>query len=207
MPNATPPDPPPSPTRGALFSRRGTWLFRAAIILFGCVLLLAGASDWTYYHSPYRNGIGLAPDQPVLFSHRHHARELRIDCRYCHATVETSAFAGLPDTHTCLTCHSQLFTDTPMLAPVVASAVNHHPLHWQRVNNVPDFVFFNHSAHLSQGIACARCHGDVAAMPLTAKARSLDMRWCVDCHREAAAPGGVHDPARAHLTNCSTCHH
>jgi hypothetical protein len=185
-----------------------------------------------YYHSSYWHGVGLRPRQPVLFSHRHHAGELRIDCRYCHATVETAAFAGMPSTHTCLTCHAQLFTDTPMLRPVVASAVRDEPLRWTRVNALPDHVFFDHSIHVAKGVGCTTCHGDIGEMPLTAKGEPLTMRWCLDCHRDPAprlrpreeiflprwqppadqaARGRVLVAAlevhTSTLTNCSTCHH
>ena len=151
---------------------------------------MAGAaafSTYEYYHSPYWNRVGLAPDQPVLFSHRHHAGELRIDCRFCHTTVETGAEAGLPSTQTCLTCHSQLFRDAPMLRPVMASAEQNVPLAWSRVNTLADHVHFNHSIHIAKGIACASCHGEVADMVLTAKARALTMRECLDCHRDPAS--------------------
>jgi hypothetical protein len=145
--------------------------------------------------------VGFAPDQPVLFSHRHHAGELRIDCRYCHTGVESSPFAGLPSTQTCLSCHSQLFTRTAMLRPVVASLAEGAPLRWNRVTDLPSFVYFDHSIHVAKGVACARCHGDVATMALTAKAERVDMRWCLDCHRNP--PLATHP---AHLTNCTTCH-
>ncbi len=177
-------------------------------MLVAALLGLGAYSVWQYWHSPYRNGVGIPLEQPIQFSHRHHAGDLRIDCRYCHASAERSAFAGLPDAHTCLTCHSQLFTDTAMLAPLVDGASRGEPLRWQRVNQVPDHVFFNHAAHVERGVACTTCHGEVNEMPLVAKARTLDMRWCLDCHRDvqAAADPAVRS-AHAHLTNCSTCHH
>ena len=181
--------------------------FRRVFIGIAGLVVMSLVSAWQYYHSPYRNGVGIAVTQPIQFSHRHHAGELKLDCRYCHTSVENDAFAGVPDAHTCLTCHSQIFTDTAMLQPLVQSASQHTPLRWNRVNNVPDFVFFNHSAHISHGIDCAACHGDVADMPLVAKAESLDMRWCLECHRDVQTAGGVHDPRRTHLTDCSTCHH
>lgn len=219
-----------------LFTPRATQLFRLVLLGVPVVGALGGFGWYRYYHSPLRTGVGIAPDQPVLFSHRHHAGELRLDCRYCHTSVETSAFAGMPSTQTCLTCHSQLFTDTRMLQPVVLSASRGEPLRWNRVNALPDHVYFDHSAHVSKGVACATCHGDVGDMALTAKAQALDMRWCIDCHRDptphlraredvfasrapppsSPAPAGSHphpellrpprDPRWAHLTNCSTCH-
>jgi len=176
-------------------------LFRAAIVAAFLFVVSAAYAVFSFYHSPWWTRVGFAPDQPVLFSHRHHAGELRIDCRYCHASVETSAFAGMPSTQTCLSCHSQIFTQTAMLRPVVASLTQNAPLRWNRVSDLPAYVYFDHSIHVTKGVACATCHGNVQDMALTAKARPIDMRWCLDCHRhppEAAHP--------AHLTNCSTCH-
>src|SRR5262245_1393110 len=132
--------------------------------------------------SPFSTYAGVARPQPVPFSHQHHVSGLGIDCRYCHDSVETSSFAGVPPTHTCMSCHSQLWTDAPMLAPVRESLATGQPLRWQRVNQVPDFVFFNHSIHVQKGIGCSTCHGRVDEMPLTWKAHSLYMRWCLDCH-------------------------
>ena len=215
---------PPRP----LFSARATAVVR--LVLLGVVFTggAAGYGVYEYYHSPYWNRVGLAPAQPVLFSHRHHAGELRIDCRFCHTAVETSADAGMPSTQTCLTCHSQLFRDAPMLQPVQASAAENAPLLWSRVSTLPDHVYFNHSAHVSHGIACANCHGEVADMALTAKARPLTMRDCLACHRDPepqrvsadevfarippekdpASSGLALTPVHARpLTNCSTCHH
>src|SRR5690606_37840168 len=133
----------------------------------GAVLLVTGGfAYYHYYRDWYWRPVQLAPDQPVLFSHRHHTDELRIDCRYCHTSVETSSFAGLPSTHTCLTCHSQVLRDTPMLAPVIESARRNRPLAWNRVNDVPEHVYYNHGLHIAKGVACTTCHGDVGAMAL-----------------------------------------
>jgi hypothetical protein len=184
-----------------LFRPRATALFRAAIVLAFLLLASAGYAVFAFYHSPWWTHVGFAPDQPVLFSHRHHAGELRIDCRYCHASVETSPFAGMPSTQTCLTCHSQLFTTTTMLRPVLASLAHDSPLRWNRVTNLPAYVYFDHSIHVAKGVACATCHGNVADMALAAKAQRVDMRWCLECHRNP--PLATHP---AHLTNCSTCH-
>lgn len=223
--SVSPPVPGPPP-RHPPFSARATAIVRLALLGAAVVAGAAGYSVYAYYHSPYWNRVGLAPAQPVLFSHRHHAGELRIDCRFCHTTVEASADAGMPSTQTCLTCHSQLFRDAPMLAPVQASAEENTPLLWSRVATLPDHVHFNHSAHVSHGIACASCHGDVADMALTAKAHPLTMRDCLACHRDpepqrvtadevfARAPRSAGAttttlvPVHARpLTNCSTCHH
>lgn len=161
-----------------------------------------GYATYAYYHSPWWSWIGFTPDQPVLFSHRHHAGELRIDCRYCHASVDRSWFAGMPATQTCLSCHSQIFTDTAMLRPVVHSLQENRPLRWQKVTRLPDFVYFDHSIHISRGVACDHCHGDVARLPMEADLRTLDMRHCLDCHRHPEVFGVKAD----HLLNCSTCH-
>jgi hypothetical protein len=121
--------------------------------------------------------------QPVPFSHKHHVGQLGIDCRYCHNGVETSSSAGLPATEVCMTCHSQLFTNANMLAPVRASLASGKPIEWQRVNSVPDFVFFNHAIHVNKGVACETCHGEIDEMPLTRRAHTLSMEWCLGCHR------------------------
>jgi len=125
-------------------------------------------------------------DQPVEFSHEHHVRGLGIDCRYCHTTVEQSAYAGMPPTETCMNCHSQLWTTSPLLAPVRASYLSDQPIPWQRVNNLADFVYFKHNIHVNKGIGCASCHGPVDRMPLTWQAAPLTMEWCLECHRNPA---------------------
>jgi hypothetical protein len=156
----------------------------ARVSLIGLVFGFFGlwGVGYAIYRSPYTTDVNVPRIQEVPFSHQHHVSGLGIDCRYCHDSVETSSFAGVPPTHTCMSCHSQLWTDAPMLAPVRESMATGKPLHWQRVNQVPDFVFFNHSIHVQKGIGCSTCHGRVDEMPLTWKAHSLYMRWCVDCH-------------------------
>lgn len=226
----------PNPTNpeddGPLFSPRSTTVFRVALVLVVILVISTAYATLQYYRSPYWTGVGYRSRQPVLFSHRHHAGELHIDCRYCHATAETGAFAGMPSTHTCLTCHSQLFTDTPMLKPVIASAATDQPLRWTRVNVLPDHVYFDHSIHVAKGVGCTTCHGEVGSMPLTSAGERLTMRWCLDCHRNPAPnlrpeaeifaptwapPRDAAERGQAlmaqyhvrteHLTNCSTCHH
>lgn len=130
-----------------------------------------------------RTGVGYAPDQPVQFSHEHHAGRLELDCRYCHDRVETDAYAGMPATNVCMTCHSQLFTDEPMLEPIRQSLVTGIPIEWKRVYNAPDYVYFDHSVHVNNGVGCAECHGAVANMPLTRSVGKMTMSWCLDCHR------------------------
>ena len=169
-----------------LFRPSATTLLRVVLLGAALSVVAVAYATFEYYRSPYWNAVGIARDQPVMFSHRHHAGELRIDCRYCHVTVETSAFAGMPSTQTCMTCHSQIFTDTTMLQPVVISAERQQPLHWNRVNALPDHVYFNHSIHIAKGVSCITCHGEVGDMPLMAKGQPLTMRWCLDCHRDPA---------------------
>jgi hypothetical protein len=228
MPNK-PIQPGSSPHPRPLFRPASTTVFRVCAAGVAALLGSTAYAVFQYFHSPYWNRVGLAPDQPVLFSHRHHAGELRIDCRFCHATVETSAFAGMPTTQTCLNCHSQIFADTAMLQPVMRSAATGEPLRWTRVTRLPDHVYFNHSIHVAKGVSCATCHGELGRMALVAKAEPLDMRFCLDCHRDPAprlqprdrefaalqsAPSGSASEqpgfAEIHprpLTNCSTCHH
>jgi hypothetical protein len=137
---------------------------------------------YAIYRSPFTTNQKIPREQEVPFSHQHHVAGLGIDCRYCHTSVENSAFAGIPATETCMSCHSQIWTEAPMLAPVRQSMVSGMPLVWNRVNDVPDFVYFNHGIHVQKGIGCSSCHGRVDQMPLTWKEHSLYMRWCLDCH-------------------------
>jgi hypothetical protein len=124
--------------------------------------------------------------QPIPFSHKHHMSDDGIDCRYCHASVETSAFAGIPSLATCMTCHSQLFTRQPMLEPLLRAFRSGAPFAWKRVNDLPDFVYFDHSIHVAKGVGCVECHGRVDRMPLMSRQASLDMQWCLACHRDPA---------------------
>jgi len=165
-----------------IFRRSSNTLARALLVgAVVCFFLLWGVV-YAIYRSPYTTNKNVPVVQEVPFSHQHHYSGLGIDCRYCHSSVENSSFAGLPSTETCMTCHSQVWTDAPMLAPVRESLTTGRPLKWNRVNDLPDFVFFNHSIHVQKGIGCSSCHGRVDLMPLTWKAHSLYMRWCLDCH-------------------------
>jgi Cytochrome c7 and related cytochrome c len=121
--------------------------------------------------------------QPVQFSHLHHVLDDGIDCRYCHTSVETSSFAGIPPTKTCMNCHSQIWQSAPILEAVRASFRDDHPLQWTRVHDLPDFVYFNHSIHVKKGMGCETCHGRVDQMPLMRQVQSLQMEWCINCHR------------------------
>ena len=198
-------------------------------ILVGPFLLIGLA--YAVMRSPYITGENVTLRQPIPFSHKHHVGDDGIDCRYCHTAVENSAFAGLPPTTTCMTCHSQLFTDAAMLAPVRESLAEHRPIHWRRVYRLPDYVYFDHSIHIAKGIGCSTCHGAVDEMPLMRQAVPLTMGWCLDCHRDPAPnlrpqsdiinmhwkpPADQRAEGRKllvqyhidteHLTDCSRCH-
>lgn len=209
-----------------------TWmrlLLACAFILPVILMLIGGALG--------RSGLATGQDsfveQPVPFSHQHHAGDLGIDCRYCHTGVEKGASATLPPTHTCMTCHSQLYTDAPMLAPVRQSLASGQPLLWNRVNRLPGYVYFDHHVHVNNGVPCAACHGDLRRMPLTRQTAPLTMAWCLDCHRapedrlvasERVFESAPYDSRTAQdraaarmtmlrivhagrqLTDCSTCH-
>jgi hypothetical protein len=155
------------------------------VAILAVVVGLAGLAGlaYLYVRSPYQTGVGIAKAQPVLFSHQQHVGALELDCRYCHASVEESNFAGIPPTETCMGCHSHFATDDPLLEPVQSSAQNNQPLEWIRVHDLADFVYFNHAIHLKKGVGCETCHGRVDQMPLTAKAETLQMDWCLECHR------------------------
>ncbi|TPK69593.1 cytochrome c3 family protein [Mesorhizobium sp. B2-4-19] len=166
-----------------IFSKSANGVARFVILGVCAALLLITVIGIALPRSGFVTGVGQAVAQPVPFSHKHHVGQLGLDCRYCHDGVETSSSAGLPATEICMTCHSQLFTNAEMLAPVRASLASGRPLEWQRVNSVPDFVYFNHSIHIAKGVSCETCHGEVDDMPLTIRAHSLSMGWCLDCHR------------------------
>ena len=153
--------------------------------IFGAVFVAMGVLWFTFemVRSSYATGTNVALEQPVQFSHEHHVAGLGLDCRYCHTSVEDAAFAGMPSTKTCMTCHSQIWTNAPLLEPVRASWREDRPIRWNRVHDVPDFVQFNHGIHIQKGIGCYECHGEVNKMPLMWKANSLQMEWCLACHR------------------------
>jgi len=162
-----------------------------AVIPLGLVAVVAGA--W-WFGSPEYTDVGHAPVQPVLFSHKLHAGELGMDCRYCHNTVEQAARAAVPPTATCMNCHGNVRQDSPRLAVVRESAASGRPIEWVRVHMLPDYAYFDHSVHLAAGVGCTSCHGRVDQMRTVRQERPLSMSWCLDCHRSPGAnirPAGV----------------
>jgi len=177
------------------FHRSTNTLSRVSI--FGALFLVAGGL-WLLAlvnRSGYVTEEGVARQQPVQFSHKHHAGELGIDCRYCHTQVENAAFAGIPPTQTCINCHAQIWAASPYLEPVRASFRADSSIRWVRVNDLPDFVYFNHGVHVHQGIGCVSCHGRVDQMNQVWQASSLQMEWCLECHRNP----GAHIREREHV--------
>ena len=211
------------------FHRRANTVFLVSLI---ALVLVVGASSASATRSRIRC-TSPAPtrrvEQPIQFSHERHVASNGIDCRYCHTSVETSAFAGIPPTKTCMNCHSQIFSNSPFLEPVRASFRTGESIQWTRVHDLPDFVYFNHSIHVNKGVGCSTCHGRVDRMPLMYQVASLQMQWCLDCHRnperyvrprEAVYRMDYEPPADQlalgrklvaeyqiqKLTSCSTCH-
>jgi Cytochrome c7 and related cytochrome c len=197
----------------------------ALVVLGGWLLLTLMRSSWLTRQNE-------VVEQPIQFSHAHHVGGEGIDCRYCHTSVETSNFAGIPPTKTCMNCHSVLWTNAPILEPVRASLRDDTPLTWIRVHDLPDFVYFSHKIHIRQGVGCTTCHGAIDKMPLVYQAQPLQMEWCLDCHRapekylrprEQVFNVNYEPPADQialglrlkseynvagvrHLTSCSVCH-
>jgi hypothetical protein len=154
------------------------------IIVFLIVLAGVVTAATTYYATPKYTRVGYAPVQPVPYSHALHVDKLGLDCRYCHSNVEKSGVANLPTAQTCMNCHSQVKTDSPLLAPVRAAYQSGEPISWVRVHQVPDYVYFNHSVHVNRGVSCFSCHGPINKMETVYHAKSLSMGFCLDCHRD-----------------------
>jgi hypothetical protein len=166
-----------------IFHRSANTLSKVSI--FGALFIVAGLI-WlamVISRSSYSTGAHVFREQPIQFSHQHHVQTIGIDCRYCHTSVETAAFAGIPPTKTCMNCHSQIWATSPYLEPVRASFRDDRSMQWLRVHDLPDFAYFNHSVHVKKGMGCETCHGRVDEMPLMSQENSLQMEWCLDCHR------------------------
>jgi Cytochrome c7 and related cytochrome c len=212
-----------------VFHRSANTISKASIIIL--VLLVAGLLGplLALANSSWVTGIDVVRQQPLQFSHERHVASNGIDCRYCHTSVEASPFAGIPPTKTCMNCHSQIWATSPYLEPVRASFQSGMPLRWTRVHDLPDFAYFDHSAHVNKGVGCSTCHGRVDLMPLVRQEASLQMEWCLNCHRNPeryvrprsevfrmdytpplnqADLGNklVEEYKIRRLTDCSTCH-
>lgn len=162
-----------------------TWL-RVVLLLVGLAVVGAVLVAGGIVRSTYVTQVGQAPRQPVPFSHAHHVGGLGIDCAYCHTGFARSPSAGLPPTHTCMSCHSQIWTEAEVLRPVRRSLVEDRPIYWNRVADLPDFVYFNHEVHIDAGVGCVTCHGRIDEMHRTRQAEPFQMQWCLDCHRNPA---------------------
>lgn len=215
-----------------IFHRSANFIARASL-LGGAVLAgVALTAVLLVARSPYITNERVTRSQPVQFSHKHHVGDDGIDCRYCHTSVESSAYAGIPPTRTCMNCHSVLFNNVGYLEIIRESYRTDESIHWVRVHRLADYVYFNHSIHINKGIGCSSCHGPVNQMPLVYQASPLNMQWCLECHRNPQAnlrpkdqifnmdwnaPANQEEVGRklaaeyklrttAELTNCSTCH-
>lgn len=215
-----------------LFHRGANNLAKISIVI---AIVLAGTVFYVYTQvarSTYLTGRYAERQQPVQFSHKHHTGDDGIDCRYCHTSVETSASAGIPPTQTCMNCHSQIWADSPYLEPVRASFRENKPIEWQRVHDLPEYAYFNHSIHVAKGVGCSTCHGQIDEMPAVYQENTLQMEWCLQCHRNpenfirpkdqiynmewkdgdlnAEERNGLKEQykirSREMLTSCSTCH-
>jgi hypothetical protein len=215
-----------------IFPRSANATARMSLGGLVAVILFTGWLVFALMRSSWATGQHDFIEQPIQFSHAHHVGGVGLDCRYCHTSVETSAFAGIPPTKTCMNCHSQIWSTAPILEPVRASFRDDVNLNWIRVHDLPDFVYFSHKIHVKQGVGCATCHGEIDKMPLTYQANSLLMEWCLDCHRapekylrprDQVFNMAYEPPANQlelgltlkkqynvasveHLTSCSVCH-
>jgi len=169
-----------------IFERSSNALARASLVLTGLLTIALGVTLDQLQRSPWVTRQGQRPDQPVPFSHKHHVEGLGLQCQYCHVTVEKSSYAGIPPTKTCMNCHAQIWTNAQLLEPVRNSWATGQSIVWTKVHDLPDFVFFNHSIHVNKGIGCATCHGRVDQMPLMYEQNTLQMEWCLNCHRNPA---------------------
>jgi len=214
-----------------IFPESANTLARLSLVGGIVVLVIVGGVGTAMYRSPITTQVGIAKAQPIPFSHQRHVGGNGIDCRYCHTSVENAASAGIPPTETCMTCHSQILADQPMMEPIHTSWKEDEPIVWNRVHDMPDFTYFNHSVHVAKGVGCTSCHGEIDEMRLTYKANTMHMAWCLQCHRnpeqhlrpldkvfdvnwtppENQIEQGLQFVAERHidaevLDNCSICH-
>jgi len=166
-----------------IFHRSTNTISRVSVFGGIGIIVVVVATLAAINRSSYMTEVGVARSQPVQFSHKHHVSDDGIDCRYCHTSVEESSFAGIPSTKICMNCHTQIWAESPILEPVRESFRTGKSLEWTRVNNLPGFVYFDHSIHVHKGVGCSTCHGRVDQMPLMWRENSLYMEWCLECHR------------------------
>lgn len=210
-----------------LFSPRANILSKTLPLYIGALPFLGA---WAIMHTtPWTHAVDVAPEQPAAFSHKRHVDDMGLDCRLCHSGVEKTSFAGIPATDTCFMCHSQIWPNSPLVAPVRDSYATGEPIRWNRVNKLPDFVYFDHSIHISKGVSCYTCHGRVDKMTLTSKPNAFEMKFCLNCHRNPEEfvrdPSEIYNPEfkpqgketgtklvenygiqKGQLANCSICH-
>ena len=212
-----------------LFTRRASRLLRVSLLVLPLLVAAVFGGLYFYLRSDAAWNVGVAALQPIPFRHDLHAGELGLDCRFCHASVENAALAGMPSTQTCMTCHSQVLTGLASLEPLRTSVAFDAPIEWTSVHKLPGHAFFHHGIHVTKGVACQTCHGRVDQMAETVKTETLSMGWCLDCHRNPGAQlswpetvfsmvdttstslsskelMALHDVVVDNLTDCSTCH-
>jgi hypothetical protein len=166
-----------------IFDRSSNALARASLVLTGLIVIALGVTLDQLQRSPWVTRQGQRADQPVPFSHKHHVMGLGIQCQYCHTSVEKSSYAGIPPTKTCMNCHSQIWTNANLLEPVRHSWATGESITWTKVHDLPDYVYFNHEIHVNKGLGCSSCHGRVDLMPIMYQQNTLQMEWCLNCHR------------------------
>jgi len=165
-----------------IFGPKSNLIAKALFLGFFMGFTGLSLASWSLNRSPYLNLTGDYIQQPVPFSHAHHVGGLGLDCRYCHTSVEISSNAGFPSTHTCMTCHSQIWNHAPILAPIRQSYEKNRPIRWKRVYRLPDYVYFDHGIHIAKGVGCATCHGRMDRMPLSTPVQPFYMQQCLACH-------------------------
>lgn len=168
----------------SLFTPRANALVRTVLAATAAALVVVVVGLLGWVRTPTATGQYAPVAQPVPFDHVLHTRALRLDCRYCHTSVERGPYAGLPSTRTCVACHTRSLLDAPVMEPVRASLRTGRAIRWSRVHALPDFVYFSHAIHVNKGVGCESCHGRVDAMSQVYQTAPLTMQWCVDCHRE-----------------------
>ncbi|HYK35433.1 cytochrome c3 family protein [Alloacidobacterium sp.] len=169
-----------------IFDRSSNALARMSLVLTGLIVIALGVTLNELQRSPWVTRQGQRADQPVPFSHKHHVQGLGLQCQYCHTSVEKSSYAGIPPTRTCMNCHAQIWTNAELLEPVRNSWATGQSIVWTKVHDLPDFVYFSHEIHVNKGIGCSSCHGRVDEMPIMYQENTLQMEWCLNCHRHPA---------------------